>query len=94
MPVKDRTIGTRLGVLVKPRKGVVSLETLRGDLATRLPNFMLPNAFRLMLDEEQVPRTPSDKVAKENLIEEFFPYTEGKGLPHTVELWDLSCSDL
>ncbi|KAJ5328761.1 hypothetical protein N7452_009151 [Penicillium brevicompactum] len=79
VPVKDRTIGTRLGVLVKPRKGVVSLETLRGDLASRLPNFMLPNAFRLMLDEEQVPRTPSDKVAKKKLIEEFFPYTEDKG---------------
>ncbi|CAG8176375.1 unnamed protein product [Penicillium salamii] len=93
VPVKDRTIGTRVGLLVKPRKGTVSLKTIRGDLASRVPNFMLPNAFRLMSDEEQAPRTPSDKVAKKKLIEDFFPYSEENGLPRTVELWDLSCSE-
>lgn len=94
VPVKDRTIGVRLGVLAKPRTGVVSLKSLRVDLAPHVPKFMLPNAFQLMAEEEQVPWTPSDKVAKKKLIDEFFPYTEEKGLPHTVELADLSCIDL
>ncbi|KAJ5988102.1 hypothetical protein N7481_003312 [Penicillium waksmanii] len=89
VPVKDNVLGSRLGVLLKSKGGKVTLKSLRADLASKVGSHMLPNAFCLMAENERVPKTPTDKVSKSELVNVFFPDCAEKILHDRVEILDI-----
>lgn len=87
--MKDNVIGTRLGVLLRSKGENITLDRLREDLSSRVDHHMLPNAFRMMTMDEQVPKTPTDKVSKGELVNAFFPYCKDKLSENRVELLEI-----
>ncbi|CAI7614261.1 unnamed protein product [Penicillium pancosmium] len=89
VPVKDNVLGSRLGVLLKSKGEKITLNSLRADLASKVGSHMLPNTFCLMAENERVPKTPTDKVSKSDLVKVFFPDCAEQGLHDRVELLDI-----
>lgn len=54
----------------------VTLSRIRSDLSETLPTYMLPMLLRIMDDEEEVPRTVSQKPIKKKILEQFFGVTD------------------
>lgn len=57
------------------REGV-TLRRIREDLLATLPAYKLPRPLRILSDEEDVPRTRSDKVIKKYLLKLYFNVSE------------------
>lgn len=89
VPVKDHKIGSRVGVLLKSKGKSVTLKSLRADLESQVGSYMLPNAFCLMAENERVPKTPTDKVSKSELVKVFFVDCVENELHDRVEISDV-----
>lgn len=75
LPVKDPKKGNRVAALVRTRlnQSQLTLQVLRNDLASHLPAFQLPTVLRVLCDYEQIPRTISGKVARQEAKDRYFP---------------------
>ncbi|PLB48474.1 acetyl-CoA synthetase-like protein [Aspergillus steynii IBT 23096] len=83
LPVADKAVGSRVGVLARCSGSELTLKRLREDLVEIVPAFMLPTALRVMRAGEDIERGHSEKLARLPTVEKFF------GLNSTAELWDL-----
>lgn len=89
IPVEDKAIGRRVGVIARPVAEAINIEHLRNDLVCRVSPHMLPTAFRSLGPDEVIPLTCTDKIAKVEIMKQFFSCdAEGK-LPRAVEVIDL-----
>lgn len=86
--VEDEKVGRRVGIIGR-FAGPVTLQGLRDDLASHVPPFMLPTAFRALSDNEKIPLAHSGKVSKMDVLKQFFPFVSGVGLSSEVHLLDL-----
>ena len=48
------------------------LPLFRRELGRNLPGFMLPNALRILREDEEIPRTTTGKVRKTDAVRKFF----------------------
>lgn len=71
-----------------------SLRLLRESLANRLPAYMLPTALRALGDDEEIPRTASEKVERNKAIQQYFPLADDGRIAKPVELWDINNDEL
>jgi hypothetical protein len=86
--VEDKVFGSRVGVIARPFAEAINIERLRNDLISMVPPHMLPTAFRSLDPDEVIPLTYTDKIAKMDIMKQFFSYdAEGK-LPSAVEVID------
>ncbi|KAF4449895.1 hypothetical protein F53441_6900 [Fusarium austroafricanum] len=107
LPVADPHCDTRVASLVRLHDGAgnVNLERIRSDLSEDLPAYQLPTVLRILGQNEEVPRTWSDKLAMKKVVHKFFPQDSNDRLydestevmdvsefmrAKTTKLWDLS----
>ncbi|KAM0240808.1 hypothetical protein ACHAP5_007843 [Fusarium lateritium] len=107
LPVADPHCDTRVASLVRLHDGAgeVNLERVRDDLSRDLPAYQLPTVLRILRQQEEVPRTWSDKLAMKKVVQKFFPLDSNDSLcdeatevmdisefmrAKTTKLWDLS----
>ncbi|KAI9038869.1 acetyl-CoA synthetase-like protein [Aspergillus affinis] len=83
LPVMDKTVGSRVGVLARCSGSELTLRRLREDLVKIVPAFMLPTALRTLRTGEEIERNHSEKIARILTVEKFF------GVHSGAELWDL-----
>ncbi|KAM0405808.1 hypothetical protein ACHAQC_000897 [Fusarium culmorum] len=107
LPVADPHCDTRVASLVRlhDNTGKVDLKRIRDDLSDDLPAYQLPTILRILRQDEDVPRTWSDKLAMKKVVQKFFPQDSNDRLydestevmdvsefmrAKTTKLWDLS----
>lgn len=78
--VPDHEAKELCGAVIRIQKGSVSpsqvsLAQIRSDLSETLPTYMLPMLLRIMDEEEEIPRTVSQKPIKKKILEQFFGVT-------------------
>ena len=83
LPVTDKSVGSRVGVLARCPGFELTLSRLREDLVEIVPAFMLPTALRVLRTGEEIERVHSEKIARIPTVEKFFGGNSG------AELWDL-----
>lgn len=83
LPVTDKSVATRVGVVARCSKIELTLQRLREDLVRLVPEFMLPTALHVLRPGEEIERGHSEKIARMPTVEKFF------GQHSTPELWDL-----
>ncbi|KAJ5711002.1 hypothetical protein N7488_005158 [Penicillium malachiteum] len=74
----------------------LSLQTLRAQLSSSLPDFKLPTLLRILTDGEDIPRSQAGKPAPRDIASKFFPQpVEGvlKGLPDDVQFCNTATKD-
>ncbi|KAL4942603.1 hypothetical protein BDV06DRAFT_211724 [Aspergillus oleicola] len=89
IPVPDKTIGRRVGVIGRFKgEQEMTLESLREGLAKLVPHYMLPTAFRELEEGDSLPVNHAGKVAKMEIMERYFAYSEEGGLDRSVQVCD------
>ncbi|KAL4971102.1 class I adenylate-forming enzyme family protein [Aspergillus stella-maris] len=89
IPVPDKVIGRRVGVIGRSKGDEpMTLNGLREGLKELVPEYMLPTAFRELGEEDELPVNHAGKVAKMEVMERYFPFKEGEGLPGAVQVCD------
>lgn len=84
LPVTDKDVGSRVGVLARCSGCKLTLSRLREDIAEIVPAFMLPTALRVMRADEEIERVHSEKLARIPTVEKFF------GGNSSAEFWNLA----
>ncbi|KAM3497560.1 hypothetical protein MY10362_009093 [Beauveria mimosiformis] len=64
-----------------------SLRFLRASLATELSAYKLPTLLRVLQEDEELPRTASNKVSKPEAVKKYFQFTDNRGFAIAVEMW-------
>ncbi|KAF7171753.1 hypothetical protein CNMCM5623_004045 [Aspergillus felis] len=73
-------------VAVERRQAKSYLPLLRHQLGATLPAFMLPTALRILVDGEEIPRTPSLKPIRAKAVKQYFPQSDDWSLPDDIEV--------
>ncbi|PCD39312.1 hypothetical protein FGRA07_00583 [Fusarium graminearum] len=93
LPVADPHCDTRVASLVRlhDNAGKVDLKRIRDDLSDDLPAYQLPTVLRILRQDEEVPRTWSDKLAMKKVVQKFFPQDSDDRLyDESTEVMDVS----
>ncbi|KAK6723851.1 hypothetical protein SNK04_002696 [Fusarium graminearum] len=93
LPVADPHCDTRVASLVRlhDNDGKVDLKKIRDDLSDDLPAYQLPTILRILRQDEEVPRTWSDKLAMKKVVQKFFPQDSDDRLyDESTEVMDVS----
>lgn len=93
LPVADPHCDTRVASLVRlhDNAGKVDLKRIRDDLSDDLPAYQLPTILRILRQDEEVPRTWSDKLAMKKVVQKFFPQDSDDRLyDESTEVMDVS----
>jgi malonyl-CoA/methylmalonyl-CoA synthetase len=97
LPITDENNSGRIAALIRLSASSRKLELkqhrsylgfLRDQLAPALPAYMLPTMLRILLDQDEIPRTVSLKVKRRQTVEKYFGLSDDLKLPVDVERWD------
>lgn len=80
--VPDTNAKQLCGAVVRLKRGntqtgQITLARIRSDLQSSLAPFMLPTLLRILMGEEELPRTTSGKPIKRQILEIYFGSTDG-----------------
>lgn len=71
----------------------LTLQALRADLsAMQVARYKLPTLLRVLDEGEEVPRTNSEKIKRDDVVNMYFPQSDDwkvEDLPEKVQVWDL-----